>query len=149
MPWETLSIEFLSQYRDRLNTHDPMPQQANPARRTFMEQAVRKLEIGKMDIDETIFDVGKNGFNDVIERFHNIAKFTDFQGMFYTYDFGKSITLTDNLHSVVENNFTDISDELEARWSLLEGAFSIKANDYQLANEVLDTYLQKGEERKI
>ena len=148
VPWDTLSLEFLKQYQKRLNVEEPMPQQANPSRRTFMERAVRKLDLGSTDIDETIFNVGQEGFNDVIRRFHNIAKFTDFQGKFYSYDFGKSITLTDNLHNVVEQHNKDIVDELDSRWALLEGAFTIKADNYELANEILDTYLLRGEERK-
>jgi hypothetical protein len=146
--WDTLSLEFLKQYQQRLKIDEPMPQQANPSRRTFMERAVRKLDLGSIDIDETIFNVGKEGFNDVIRRFHNIAKFKEFQGKFYTFDFGKSISLTDNLHNVVEECSKDITDELDTRWSLLEGAFTIKADNFQLANEVLDTYLVKGEDRK-
>ena len=148
VPWDMLSLEFLEQYQKRLNVEEPMPQQANPSRRTFMERAVRKLDLGSTDIDETIFNVGKEGFNDVIRRFHNIAKFTDFQGKFYSYDFGKSITLTDNLHNVVDQHNKDILVELDSRWALLEGAFTIKADNYELANEILDTYLLKGEERK-
>ena len=149
VPWDGLSQEFLKQYQKRLNVEEPMPQQANPSRRTFMERAVRKLDLGSTDIDETIFNVGKEGFNDVISRFHNIAKFTDFQGKFYSYDFGKSITLTDNLHNVIEQHNKDIVDELDSRWALLEGAFTIKADNYELANEILDTYLLKGEEKKL
>ncbi len=148
VPWDVLSLEFLEQYQKRLNVEEPMPQQANPLRRTFMERAVRKLDLGSTDLEETIFNVGKEGFNDVIRRFHNIAKFTDFQGKFYSYDFGKSITLTDNLHNVVEQHNKDILVELDSRWALLEGAFTIKADNYELANEILDTYLLKGEERK-
>jgi len=148
VPWDTLSLEFLNQYQKRLNVDQPMPQQANPSRRTFMEREVRKLNLGSTDIDVSIFNVGKEGFNDVIKRFHNIASFKEFQGKFYSFDFGKSITLTDNLHNVVEQHSKDISKELDARWALLEGAFTIKADNYQLANEILDTYLLKGEERK-
>ena len=148
VPWDTLSQEFLNQYQQRLNIDEPMPQQTNSARRTFMERAVRKLDLGLVDIDETIFSVGQEGFNDVIKRFHNIARFTQFQGKFYSFDFGKSISLTDNLHNVVENHSKDISGELDARWALLEGAFAMKADNYHLANEILDTYLLKGEDRK-
>ena len=148
VPWDTLSLEFLKQYQQRLNIDEPMPQQANPSRRTFMERAVRKLELGSTDIDEAIFNVGNEGFNDVIRRFHNIATFKEFQGKFYSFDFGKSISLTDNLHNVIEKHSKDISDELDARWALLEGAFTIKTDNYQLANEILNTYLLKGEDRK-
>ena len=130
VPWDTLSLEFLKQYQQRLNIDEPMPQQANPSRRTFMERAVRKLELGSTDIDETIFNVGNEGFNDVIRRFHNIATFKEFQGKFYSFDFGKSISLTDNLHNVIEKHSKDISDELDARWALLEGAFTIKTDNY-------------------
>ena len=45
-------------------------------------------------------------------------------------------------------NIIGILDELDSRWALLEGAFTIKADNYELANEILDTYLLKGVERK-
>jgi hypothetical protein len=146
--WDTLSLEFLKQYQERLNIEEPMPQLADPLKRTFMERAVRKLELGTTDIDETISSVGKEGFNDVIKRFHNIGRFNDFQGKFYSFDFGKSISLTDNLHNIVEKQRNAISDELDARWALLEGAFAIKADNFELANEIIDIYLLKGTKRK-
>ena len=146
--WDILSQEFLKQYQLRLNIKEPMPQQANPLRRTFMEKAVRKLDLGMTDIDETIFNVGKEGFNDVIKRFHNIGRFKDFQGKFYSFNFGKSISITDNLYNVVQKQRNEITNELDARWALLEGAFTIKADNFELANEILDIYLIKGEKRK-
>mgnify|MGYP000297484154 CR=1 FL=1 len=40
--WDVLSLEFLEQYQKRLNVEEPMPQQANPLRRTFMERDYRE-----------------------------------------------------------------------------------------------------------
>ena len=137
VPWDVLSLEFLEQYQKRLNVEEPMPQQANPSRRTFMERAVRKLDLGSTDLDETIFNVGKEGFNDVIRRFHNIAKFTDFQGKFYSYDFGKSITLTDNLHNVVEQHNKDILVELGFDVEEEDDGFVIHAYDNKSGQEEL------------
>jgi hypothetical protein len=146
--WDILSSEFLKQYQERLNIQEPMPQLADKQKRTFMERAVRKLELGTTDIDETISSVGKEGFNDVIKRFHNIGRSDDFQGKFYSFDFGKSISLTDNLHNIVQKQRNAILDELDTRWALLEGAFSIKTDNFELANEIIDIYLRKGTKRK-
>jgi hypothetical protein len=92
--------------------------------------------------------VGKEGFGAVVRRFHTIARFSEFQGKCDSCDFGKPLSLTDSLFNIAENVDGDIDDELDSRWSLLEGAFSIKAENYELANEVLDIYIRKGTKRK-
>lgn len=148
IPWDVLSLEFFRQYQSRLSVSEPMPQQSNPSRRTLMEKVIRSHRMGLTSLDESIHVVGKEGFGDVVRRFHNIARFSDFQGKFYSFDFGKNIYLTDSLFNIAENVNGDIDDELNSRWSLLEGAFSIKAENYELANEVLDIYISKGTKRK-
>ena len=146
--WDKLSFEFFNQYKERLSAADPMPQQSNPMRRTFMERAVMKLESGASDLDETIDSVGANAFDDVIRRFHNLGGIVESQNKFYEYNFGKSLILTDEFHKVVENEKQSLIDELDARWALLEGAFAIKSENYELGNEILKTYISKGHERK-
>ena len=37
---------------------------------------------------------------------------------------------------------------MDTRWSTLEGAFKIKAENYELANDILETYIIKGEKRQ-
>jgi hypothetical protein len=49
-----------------------------------------------------------------------------------------------------EDAFDELTNEIKARWSLLEGAFSINHSqqDYQLANDIRDIYLKDGYRRK-
>ena len=50
--------------------------------------------------------VGKNAFGDVIHRFDNLAGIGDVKGMFYRFQDGKYIELTDRLffiHSKIKN----------------------------------------------
>jgi hypothetical protein len=126
-----------------------MPQQATPGRITTMERIVKKYKLGILTREQAIADVGSYAFDDVIPRFHNLASDKFLQGMFYEFDKGKAINLTDDMHSVTENNRIDVQRELDARWSLLEGEFKIKHNyDYALANDIRDTYLVSGERRE-
>ena len=146
--WSDLSSEFLRQYRHRLNRSNPMPQQAISSRRTVMEAVVSELQLGRLSETDAVEKVGVEAFNDVIHRFHTVLGLSDTQGKFYTVNFGRSIALTDDFYRIVESSKSSLLDELNSRWSLLEGAFSIKAGNYQLANEIRETYLLRGTERK-
>ena len=101
--WENLSLEFLSQYKQRLNVDDPMPQLENPARKTVMERIVHAHNLN-LSLDETVSEVGKNAFGDVIHRFHNIGDSKEFAGKFYKFQEGKFIELTDSMFSIYEKN---------------------------------------------
>ena len=64
------------------------------------------------------------------------------------YDFGKSLILTDATHSIATTAFDELNDELDARWSLLEGAYSLMHHDYKLANDLRVIYIKNATERK-
>ena len=145
--WDHLSLEFLNQYKTRLNVDDPMPQLDNPSRKTVMERIVQANNLN-LSLDEAISEVGKNAFGDVIHRFHNIGESKEFNGMFYKFQDGKYIELTDALFSVFEKNKEELLLELDARWSLLEGAFTMKDNNYALSNDIRLIYLQGATKRK-
>ncbi|BCO11323.1 hypothetical protein GEOBRER4_n1609 [Citrifermentans bremense] len=145
--WEQLSTEFLLQYQQRLS-HDPMPQQATPSRQTVMERIVKLHLAGKLSLDQAIQEVGANAFGDVIRRFDNLGNDESFKGKFYRFDFGKELILTDDLHRIVEADTTELEEELDARWSLLEGAFSIQQENFVLSNDLRLTYLENGYKRK-
>ena len=100
VPWDVLSKEFLQQYINRLTAGEAMPQQSIPARRTRMEQIVSAIKSDKLSVDGAISEVGETAFGDVIHRFHNLGRDESFQGMFYRFDFGKSLTLTDELQKL-------------------------------------------------
>jgi hypothetical protein len=146
--WDTLSIEFLNQYRRRLNTTEPMPQLDAPGGRTNMERICLGLRVGQLSESKAVDEVSLKGFGDVIPRFHNLGRDRRLQGMFFSFEEGKNLYLKDELFQVVEASRDDLVKELDARWGLLEGAFSISAGDYALANDVLEIYLKSGYPRK-
>jgi hypothetical protein len=100
VPWDVLSKEFLQQYIHRLTTGEALPQQSIPARRTRMEQIVSAYKSDKLSFDGAISEVGDTAFNDVIHRFHNLGRDESFRGMFYRFEFGTSLILTDELHEI-------------------------------------------------
>lgn len=144
--WEDLSREFLQQYLDRL-AQGNRPQQGNPAHKTTMERIVARYAGGKgsLSLDSAIQEVAREGFVDVIPRFQTIG--TDKEivaGRFYEFDFGKKLTLKDATFALAQDKSGELQEELEARWSLLEGAFIINQGQFQLANDVRETYLLQG-----
>jgi hypothetical protein len=149
--WDVLSHEFLQQYLDRLASGDAMPQQSNPLRRTKMERIVAELQTDKLSLDQAVGRVGSSAFEDVINRFHNLGDDTALQGKFYRSEYLHSLELTDALHAVAASNRADLENELDARWSLLEGAFTMsheRHEHYELANDLRLTYLANGHKRK-
>ncbi|MDG1942650.1 MAG: HNH endonuclease domain-containing protein [Halioglobus sp.] len=148
--WEDLSKDFLSEYVNRL-TDDPMPQQTNPARRAVMERIAADLMGNRISESQAIERVATDAFNDVVPRFQTIG--TDksiVKNLFYEPDLGKQLVLTDTFLSLGDEGFAELDQEVDARWNLLEGAFSINQSqqNYQLANDVREVYLADGYERK-
>ncbi|MDR3502170.1 MAG: HNH endonuclease domain-containing protein [Legionella sp.] len=148
VPWEMLSKEFFNQYIQRLSQESAMPQQSIPSRQTVMERIVAQYQSGKLPFDEAIDEVGNKAFGDVIHRFDNLGNDESFKGKFYGFDFGKELVLTDDLHIIVESCQSELDEELDTRWSLLEGAFAIQQENYSLSNDLRQIYLENGHKRK-
>ena len=145
--WDELSVAFLQEYIERLKTN-PRPQQGNPMRLTVMERVVKKLEVGLISDSEAVDLVADKGLENVVPRFHTIGRdSTLIKEHFYTFDYGKSITLKDTLLAFSEQQLQELQEELISRWSLLEGAFSINQKHFALANDVREIYLKKGYDR--
>lgn len=146
--WDDLSREYLNLYIERLS-NDICPQQGNPSRLTFMERTVRALNNGSISYDNAIIEVSKDAFNDVVPRFQTIGTDKNIvKNKFYEIDFGKKLVLKDSILELKENNKNELLDEINARWSLLEGAFSIGQSNYELSNDIRDIYLKDGYKRK-
>lgn len=146
--WNDLASDYFDIYQKRLAT-DSMPQQGNPTRLTKMERIVKEHQQGRISIEEAITEVANSGFQDVVPRFQTIG--TDkslLLNHFYEVDFGKQLILKDSLLSFNETQLNQLESEIQARWSLLEGAFSINQSDFELANDIRDIYLQNGYTRK-
>ena len=71
------------------------------------------------------------------------------QGKFYRFEFGHYLELTDGLHVVREQQEVDLNAELDARWGLLEGAFSIAAGNHSLTNDIRAIYLAGAHNRRM
>ena len=144
--WDELAEAFLDQYLQRLKV-EQKPQQATLGRLTKMERIVQKLNLGIITYQEATDLVASEGFNDVVPRFQTIGRHKDIVGSaFYEIDFGKRLILTDKLLQLTETGADELEGELEARWGLLEGAFSItqSAETLVLANNIRETFLQHG-----
>ena len=148
--WDDLSLQFFEDFRDRIEKTQ-MPQQSNPGRLSKLERIVKKHNLGKISKNEAIMTVGREGFKDVIPRFHTIGQNSNFaKDYFYKIEFGKKLIIKDSLLNISETAFIELEGELEARWSLLEGAFEIQQSpEYiALANDIRETYLANGYDRK-
>lgn len=146
--WEELSAVYLDQYVDRL-ADDPMPQQSNPARLTVMERIIADMRLGKLNRSQAVEQVSLRGFVDVVPRFQTIGRNKDLIGShFYEISFGKHLNLKDSLLGFGADLIGDLEQEVTARWSLLEGAFSISQSQFELANDIREVYLKDGYARQ-
>lgn len=142
--WEDLSKKFLDLYIERISKTQ-LPQQKDPTRLTKLERIVIDFNNGLIDYGEAIDRVGKEGFNDVIHRFHTIGQTKlDTTHHFYQFDFGKKLYLEEKLSVISNDNCDDLQNELDARWSLLEASFCLQNVDYELINDKRDIYLKNG-----
>jgi len=141
--WDELSEEFLDLYINRLK--DGMkPQQTNPNRRTEMERIIMGLNSNSLTRSEAIADVDK-AFRNVIPRFHTIGMDTEIaKEKFYEFEDRKKIIIKDSLFEITENEMDrkELIGELDARWSLLEGQFTINCERYELQNDIIEIFLK-------
>jgi len=148
--WSDLSRDFLNVYRTRLQ-QNAMPQQGTLGRQTKLERIVQKLEIGNITESEAIDFVSKEGFVDVVPRFHTIGRDVDrAANRFYEVNFGRNIVFKDTLQQITEEHFEQLVSQSEARWAMLEGAFHIQHSNYNfsLSNSIREMYLKDGYARK-
>lgn len=145
--WHLLSKVYFDNYLNRLE-NTSRPQQSNPSRKTVMERIVKKYQLKKINYNEAITKVGSDAFNDVIPRFQTIGRNKDFANeKFYHFIHGKKLILHDSIFQIQEQNNQELFSEIDARWSLLEGAFTITAGDCELRNDIFDVYLVSGYDR--
>lgn len=142
--WDQLSRVYLDTYIERLKKNYN-PQQSNPSRKTKMERIIDSLNKGLIDYEEAVNLVATEAFNDVVPRFQTIGTDKDIVGeKFYHFDFGKRFYLHDATFHINETSKQELSDELDARWSLLEGAFSLAHGDFKLSNDIREVYLENS-----
>jgi hypothetical protein len=145
--WDEIATCFLQQYLERLKTN-PMPQQGNPAHLTVMERIVKKLEVGLISHSEAVDSVADKGLEHVVPRFQTIGRDNSLiKEHFYSYNYGKDLTLKDSLLGFSKQQLQELEEEFIARWSLLEGAFTINHKNFALANDIREIYLKDGYDR--
>ncbi len=147
VPWSVLAKEFLDQYIARLSVDSPMPQLDQPGRITVMERVVAKYRSGNIEYDEAIELVGQKAFDDVVPRFQKLGRRAAFDGLFYDFNAGLELVITDDLLKLAHTNLDELEAELDARWGLLEGAFKIGADNFELNNDLRLIYIENGYER--
>lgn len=148
--WEDLADRFLKEYELRLSD-SLMPQQNRPGRISKLEKTISKLKISSISRTDAVSLVAAEGFEDVVPRFHTIGRDKKFaENYFYEFDYGKSLHLKDSILQLATSEFDELISEVDARWSLLEGAFEIAHSQINLtlANDIRETYLESGYERK-
>lgn len=146
--WSELSENYFNAYLDRLESN-PMPQQANPNRLTKMERIVKEYQLDVLTKNEAIQKVGDTAFEDVVPRFQTIGTDKNIvANYFYDIEYGRRLVLKDSLLNLSIDQINTLGSEITARWGLLEGAFSINQSSFELANDIRETYLKFGYERK-
>ena len=150
LDWAELSESFLDLYITRL-ANSEMPQQSTLGRQTKIERLIKRLDLGDISKAQAIDIVARNGFVDVVPRFHTIGNDPNLlANRFYEAEFGKEIILKDSLCQLGEAHFNELASDAEARWSMLEGAFEINHTnfDLSLANDIREFYLKSAYARK-
>lgn len=146
--WGDLAESYFNAYHVRLELN-PMPQQGNPNRLTKMERIVKEHQLNVISKQEALQKVADTAFEDVVPRFQTIGTDkTIVSDYFYEIEKGKRLVLKDTLLDFNTAQLDTLDSEVEARWGLLEGAFSINQTDFQLANDIREIYLKNGYSRK-
>ena len=144
IPLDDLARDFFLLYKARLVSGKP--QLAQPNRWTVMEQVVALERMGTIPFDEAVSRVARNAFNDVLPRFHTVSDRT-LPFAFYEFD-GRTLRLNDVLFELfTAQRHEDLLEETMSRWDLLEAAFTIRRERWELSNDIREMYLQRGYER--
>jgi hypothetical protein len=139
-----LGEDFFDMYLIRLKSGKP--QLATPNRQTAMERIINLYNLGILSRSKAIEKVEKEVFNDVIDRFHKVDRI-DIPMKFYERT-KKGLVIYDNVFEIFTNEKnSELINELDSRWDLLEGAFEIKRNNSKLINDISNIYLVNGYER--
>lgn len=118
---DELAVPYAKHLCVRLKTH---PKQGTREQSTFLDQ-LRAFNSGQIDQDEMVRQTVRNGFNYVLDAFHNVHGKE--VGARFFQDERKSanaIRLTDEFFRLGEQSqFTNLEQETDARWRLVEAAW--------------------------
>jgi 5-methylcytosine-specific restriction endonuclease McrA len=120
-----LAAAFIDVYTTRLES--ARPQMNVLGRTTLMEKVVAAMRVGALTRNQAIEIVSRDGFNDVVPRFHTLPGGVLDASFYRTESY--RIELDDSILDLVRStSLSELRDELESRWSLLETAFSKSFN---------------------
>lgn len=124
---EELSIPFAQNIVEHLKIND---KQGNSNSSKFLNKC-RSFIQGRINEEELYYWTLKLGFNNVIDAFQNVNGDL-IKDHFYSKDYtkgDKKITIHDSLLKLKESfQFQNFEQEVEARWRLVETAWSLKIN---------------------
>ena len=105
------------------------PRQTTSPSSTYLE-ICRKFNTGDVTYEELILATKRMGFNNVIDAFHVVGNGRS-QTQFFMDDRRSprnGISLTDSILKVAESSALQMSQEIEARWRLVETAWDLGIN---------------------
>lgn len=139
-----LAAAFFRRYRERLATGQP--QLSNPARKTLLERTVDAYHAGTLTELAAIEQVARQGFNDVVPRFHTVNGAPIPVPFYETTPNG--LVLTDSLLALFSEAVRlDLQAEVVSRWDLLEAAFAMRLPVDVLGTDEQWLYRRCGYER--
>lgn len=139
-----LAAAFFHRYQQRLVSGKP--QQTNPQRRTRLERVVQAYNAGQLTETQAIERVARQGFSDVVPRFHTVNG-SPVPVPFYEAT-PSGLILADCLLSTFAG-FTDplLRAEVSSRWDLLEAAFEMRLPVEVLGTDEHMIYRSNGYDR--
>lgn len=141
---QDLARHFFHAYRERVA--GGQPQQSIPGRRTLLERVAEEHKTGLLTEAQAVDRVARQGFNDVIPRFHTVNG-APIPLAFYEAT-GTSLVLTDDLLALFSDDHDSmLPSEVESRWSLLEAAFSMHLPTETLGVDDGTIYRSRGSRR--
>ncbi|MFT5725901.1 MAG: 5-methylcytosine-specific restriction endonuclease McrA [Desulforhopalus sp.] len=123
---EELAVPFSHHISEHLKIND---NQCTSSSSKFLDQ-IREYNIGKCSHDNLVETTVSLGFNNVIDAFHIVGK-GEVPERFFIDERKerKGIIVTDSLLKLKEKiQFTNFQHEVEARWRLVETAWSLQIN---------------------
>jgi 5-methylcytosine-specific restriction endonuclease McrA len=139
-----LAAAFFQRYCERLaNVH---PQLSNPARKTVLERTVDAYGAGSLTETAAIEQVARQGFDDVVPRFHTVNG-APIPAPFYEAT-PTGLVLMDSLLDLFGDTARpDLQAEVASRWDLLEAAFAMRLPVEVLGTDEHMLYRTNGYER--
>lgn len=138
-----LARAFFRQYRERLV--GGMPQLSNPGQRTVLERVVEAYNRGEVSEDAAVDRVEKQGFTDVVPRFHTVNG-APIPRPFYEAT-PRGLILTDDLLALFVDEQPMLRAEIASRWDLLEAAFEMRLPIEVLGTDAHMIFRSNGYER--